>query len=219
MAGLMLDQPPGFWIIGLLDKIPHLAFRVAESGKGAQVFHVSQHHRRTLDCARLFSVRLAAGRFGAVELNLLVRTVAERFVPGLAAASSFSFRLFRSPRQFAVSQANFSRLSLQPKTSFLAARFWPANDGHLSGGRGETLRRTDQLKLADQFLRCRPSVSLGHVVIGRHDAAHLVTPDDRSSTANWGNSRPPVRTLSPLTTGPVLLIGVIAARQHPGLRS
>jgi len=95
MADLMLDQPPGFWIIGLLDKIPHLAFRVAESGKGAEGFHVSQHHRRPLDRGRLFSVRFAVGRFGAVELNLLVRTIAEGFVTGLAAAAERVLRWCR----------------------------------------------------------------------------------------------------------------------------
>src|SRR6266852_1754679 len=48
-----------------------------------------------------------------------------------------------------------------------------------------------RLKFSDQLLGCKLSVRLGRVVIRCHDAAHLVAPDDRSSTALSGNGRPP----------------------------
>ena len=87
MSGFVLDEFSGFGSIGLLDKVPHLAFRVAEPCKSAQLLNVGEEHCRPLDGLRSFAVGHAAGCFGAVERDLLVSAVAKRFVSGLTAAA------------------------------------------------------------------------------------------------------------------------------------
>ena len=56
MPGLVLDEFSSFGAIGLLDKVPHLAFRVAESCKGAQILNIGKEHSRPLDGLRPFAV-------------------------------------------------------------------------------------------------------------------------------------------------------------------
>src|ERR1035438_7303472 len=87
MSGLVLDETPRFGIIGLLHQVPDSAFRVAETGEGAQAFRVGEQHGRAFDGLSLLQIRLATGRFSAVELNLRVGAVAERLVARLAATA------------------------------------------------------------------------------------------------------------------------------------
>ena len=87
MPGLVLDEFLSFRAIGLLDKVPHLAFRVAEPCKGAQILNVGEEHCRPLDGLRPFAVGHAAGGFGAVERDLLVSAVAKWFVSRVTAAA------------------------------------------------------------------------------------------------------------------------------------
>jgi len=87
MSGLVLHEFSSFGGIGLLDKVPHLAFRITEPCKCAQILNVGEEHCRPLDALRPFAVGHAAGRFFAVERDLLMGAVAERFVSRLTAAA------------------------------------------------------------------------------------------------------------------------------------
>ena len=97
MAGFVFYNLLDFGVVRLLDQIPNPAFRIAEPGEGAQVFLVGEHHRRTFNRLGLLQIRLMAGGFRAVELNLLVRAIAEGFVGGFAAAAE---RILRLGREF-----------------------------------------------------------------------------------------------------------------------
>lgn len=87
MPGLVLDEFSSFRGIRLLDKVPHLAFRVTKPCKGAQILNVGEEHCWPLDRLRTVAVGCAAGCFGAVERDLLVSAVAKRFVSRLTAAA------------------------------------------------------------------------------------------------------------------------------------
>ena len=63
------DEPPRLGIVGLLNQVPDPAFRVAETGEGAQALRVGEQHGRAFDGLGLLKVRLAAGRFRAVEVT------------------------------------------------------------------------------------------------------------------------------------------------------
>jgi len=80
-----------------LDKIPHLAFRVTEPCKRAQILNVGKEHRWPLDGLRTVDVGCAVGCFCAVERDLFVSAVAEWFVSRLtAAAESILLRRWKS---------------------------------------------------------------------------------------------------------------------------
>ena len=97
MRGLKLRQSPGFGIVALFDQVPNPPFRIAETGKGAQILCISQVQGRPFDGLRLLQVRLTAGGFGPVKLNLLMAAITERFVARLTASAQ---RILRWRRMF-----------------------------------------------------------------------------------------------------------------------
>jgi hypothetical protein len=84
---LLLDQARHIRLIALEHQVPHAAFGIAEARKCAQRFCVVKHQGRALDVFGLNVVWLAAGRFGAVKANPLVRAVTKRLGGGLPAAT------------------------------------------------------------------------------------------------------------------------------------
>lgn len=88
----------------LRDEIPNPAFRVAEACEGAEVFLIGKRHRGAFNRFGLFNVGLMAGGFRAIEFDLAVRAVAERFAGGLAAAAKRVLRLRRKFFPFAIIQ-------------------------------------------------------------------------------------------------------------------
>ena len=78
MTGLELDEAPRLGTVCLLNQVPDPAFRVAETGEGAQAFSVREQHSRAFYGLSLLKVRLVTGRFRAVEVNLRMGAVAER---------------------------------------------------------------------------------------------------------------------------------------------
>jgi hypothetical protein len=87
MSSLMLHEFSGFGGIGLLDKVPHLAFRIAKPCKRAQILNIGEEQRRPLDDLRPFVVGHAAGYFFADEGDLFVSTVAKWLVTRMTAAA------------------------------------------------------------------------------------------------------------------------------------
>jgi hypothetical protein len=71
MGGLVLYNFPGLGGVQL-DQIPDFAFRITEPGECAQVLLVGEPYRGTINRFGLLRVRLMAGRFRAVEMNLRV---------------------------------------------------------------------------------------------------------------------------------------------------
>ena len=95
MARLVLHQFPGFGAVRLHHQIPDPAFRVAEAGECAEILLIGEPHCGTLNGLCLLKVRLPAGGFGPVELNLLVSAIAEGLVRRLTAAAEGILRLRR----------------------------------------------------------------------------------------------------------------------------
>ena len=93
MAGFVFHQLLGVGVVCFLDQIPNPAFRIAEPGECAKVLLVGEQHRGAFNGLSLLQIRLMAGCFRAVEMDLAVRAVTEGFVGGLTAAAKRILRL------------------------------------------------------------------------------------------------------------------------------
>jgi hypothetical protein len=62
-------------------------------GKGTELLGIREHHLGSFNGFCLFQVRLPARYFSAVELNLLVRSIAKRFLCRLTATAECILRL------------------------------------------------------------------------------------------------------------------------------
>src|SRR2546423_14522698 len=81
------DRRPQPGVVSTLDLVPHLSVRIAEARARTQRLRVREREGGSFQDLRLFAIRGAKGRFGAVEADLPMGAVAERLGLRLAAAA------------------------------------------------------------------------------------------------------------------------------------
>lgn len=84
MHRLANHQFTNFGLIGPFDERPNLSPRIAEAGKGAQIFSITQDQRGPINGLCLPGVGHAARALAAIEPHLAMRTVTEWFALGMA---------------------------------------------------------------------------------------------------------------------------------------